>query len=99
MKEIKECSVYELDNFSNGKQIIKFTEKQEDGTFNDGTTNEEVVSMLIERFFSLQKKNYSVENKTIIILLKNIRKLLATRYNKKKESLNRYEENSYKRRE
>jgi len=96
MKEIKEGSIYELNNFSNGTQVIKFTEKTQNGEFNDGTTNEEVITMLIERLFSLQKKNYSVENKTIIILLKNIKRLLAARHNKKKEYLNRYEENSYK---
>jgi len=94
MKEIKEGVVYELSNFSSGTQLVKFTEKVE-GTFNDGTTNEEVVNMLIERFYSLQKKNFSTENAAILIMLKNVRKLLATRFKRKKENVERYEENNY----
>ncbi len=93
MKEIKEGVIYELSNFGSGTQIVKFTEKVE-GTFNDGTTNEEVINMLIERFYTLQKKNYSTENAAILIMLKNVRKLLATRFKRKKENIERYEENN-----
>ncbi|NCC41844.1 MAG: hypothetical protein EOM21_21015 [Gammaproteobacteria bacterium] len=93
MKEIKEGVIYELSNFSSGTQTIRFTEKVE-SLFNDGTTNEEVVNMLIERFYTLQKKNYSTENAAILIMLKNVRRLLATRFKRKKENIERYEENN-----
>lgn len=94
MKEIKECVEYELKNFNSEEgQRIKFTEKLDDGTFNDGTTNEEVVNMLIERFYSLQKKNFYIENQVIISYLKDIRKQLSKRFNKKRENSLRYEEN------
>lgn len=94
MKEVKEGIIYDLENFSSGTQRIKFTEKQEDGTFIDGTTNEEVINTLIERFYFLQKKNYSSENATILLLLKNIRRLLALRFKRKKENVERYEEDN-----
>lgn len=94
MIEVKEGIVYELCNFVSGVQKVKFTEKLPDGTFLDGTTNEEVINMLIERFYSLQKKNYSSENATILIMLKNIRRLLALRFKRKKENTERYEENN-----
>jgi hypothetical protein len=94
MIEIKEGIIYDLDNFVSGAQRVKFTEKLPDGTFLDGTTNEEVINMLIERFYSLQKKNYSSENATILIMLKNIRRLLALRFKRKKENTERYEENN-----
>lgn len=95
MREIREGVIYELDNFSDGVQQVKFTEKEKTGEFNDGTTNEEVVNMLIERFYFLQKKNYSSENATIIIMLKNIRRLLALRFKRKKENVERYEETNH----
>lgn len=94
MIEIKEGITYELCNFISGTQKVKFTEKLSDGTFIDGTTNEEVINMLIERFYSLQRKNYSSENATILIMLKNIRRLLALRFKRKKENTERYEENN-----
>lgn len=93
MKVVKECVEYELKNFESGKtQTVRFTEKLEDGTFIDGTTNEEVIDMLIERFFSLQRKNYYVENQIILSYLKNIRKELSKRYKRKKENILRHEE-------
>lgn len=96
MKEIKQGIEYELKNFNSEEgQRIKFTEKLEDGTFIDGTTNEEVVNMLIERFYALQKKNYYVENQVIIAYLRDIRKQLSRRFIKKKENTLRYEENNY----
>ena len=97
---------YELSNFENKDQqgqILQFIHKEpkEEGstelvTISDGTTNEDVINVLIERFYFLQKKNYSSENATIILLLKNIRRLLALRFKRKKENVERYEEdNSY----
>jgi len=96
MRIIKEGVEYELSNFEPGKtQTIKFTEKLEDGTFVDGTTNEEVINMLIERLFALQRKNYYVENQIILAYLRDIRKQLSKRYNKKKENIQRHEKTYY----
>jgi len=95
MKEIKEGVIYELSNFGGSTQTLKFTEKDANGNFNDGTTNEEVINTLIERFYTLQKKNYSTENAAILIMLKNVRKLLSTRFKKKKVNVEKYEENNY----
>lgn len=84
---------YKLHNFKSETegQLIRFTEKTATG-YNGGTTNEEVITMLIDRMYELQKKNFSVENQCIIILLKNIRVLLKKRLNKKIDRVSKYEE-------
>jgi hypothetical protein len=93
MREIKSCSEYAVKNFNSGKeQIIKFTEKLPDGTFNDGTTNEEIINMLIERCYALQNKNFSVENRIIITLLKDIRRYFNKRLSRKIEKVKKYNE-------
>lgn len=63
MKTVTEGHKYELESFEGGpSQTIQFIEKvksDEEGTFqtvNDGTTNEEVLAMLIDRVGSLQAK-------------------------------------------
>lgn len=65
MKVLTKDHKYELDNFEGvGVQTIQFIEKvkgHEDEliTVNDGTTNEEVIAMLIDRMKGLNKKFYS----------------------------------------
>ena len=89
MQVLKEGVEYVLSNFnSDQKQRIIFTEKVK-GVFNKGTTNEEVITMLIDRFYALQKKNFSAENQCVILLLKNIRQLLAKRLTKKINQVNK----------
>ena len=87
-----------LDNFGDdpGSQEVKFTEKNTDGSFNPGTTNEEVIQMLIDRFYFLQGSNWSSENATVILMLKSIRKLLGKRRSKKRGKLKKYNECSAK---
>ena len=94
MQTEKEGFVYRLYDFKSEEhyQTIKFTEKTLDGKFNPGTTNEEVVQMLIDRFYYLQKNNWSAENATVIILLKNVRQLLAKRLSRKIEKVKKYNE-------
>ncbi|HAY89564.1 MAG TPA: hypothetical protein DCY51_09000 [Bacteroidetes bacterium] len=94
MQTEKEGFVYRLYDFKSEEhyQTIKFTEKTPDGKFNPGTTNEEVVQMLIDRFYYLQKNNWSAENATVIILLKNVRQLLAKRLSRKIEKVKKYNE-------
>lgn len=80
----KEGVVYELKNFnSEDGQLIQFTYKNEKGAYEPGTTNEEVVDMLIERMYSLQKSRFSTENEVMIMMLKDVRRLLKKRLSNK----------------
>lgn len=75
---------YNLKSFKGGlSQEIRFTQKLVTGEFIDGTTNEEVVDMMIARMYALQAKNPSPENQCIIIMLKSIKELLSKRLSKK----------------
>jgi hypothetical protein len=94
MEVIKSGVEYKLQNFGSiDGQVIKFTEKV-DGTYNPGTTNEEIVNVLVDRFYALQKQNFSSENQCVILLLKNIRQLLAKRLNRKIERVKKYDEST-----
>ena len=95
MKIIKPGVEYQVTDFSDNErfQTIKFTEKLA-GTFQEGTTNEEVINILIDRFYTLQKKNFSAENQCIILLLKNVRQLMAKRLSRKIEKVIKYNEDT-----
>jgi hypothetical protein len=59
MKILRPNHAYELENFDNPDrtgQVIRFIEKNEQGVVNDGTTNEEVLIMLIDRMRGLHQK-------------------------------------------
>ena len=93
MEIVKEGTEFKLDNFNNdSQQILKFTQKLPDGKYTNGTTNEEVINALIERFYYLQKTRYSSENQHIIILLKDIRRLLYKRLQKKVQNVKEHNE-------
>jgi len=74
MKVITEGHKYEMDSFEGGTpQTIQFIEKRpvsegstELETINDGTTNEEVLGVLINRMQSLQAKFPCRENSIVI---------------------------------
>lgn len=92
MDILKEGTIYRLENYSsNGNQELVFTERLEEG-YRAGTTNEEVVNVLIDRFYHLQKNNFSAENQCIILLLKNVRRMLAKRLNRKIGNVKKYNE-------
>ena len=95
MDVVKAGVEYKATDFADNTkfQTIKFTEKK-DGKFQDGTTNEEVINILIGRFYSLQKKNFSAENQCIILLLKNVRQLVAKRLSRKIEKVIKYNEST-----
>ena len=95
MKIIKPGVEYQVTDFSNNErfQTIKFTEKLA-GTFQEGTTNEEVINILIDRFYTLQKKNFSAENQCIILLRKNVRQLMAKMLSRKIEKVIKYNEDT-----
>jgi hypothetical protein len=93
MQVIKEGTEFQLSNFNgDGSQTIKFTEKLPEGGYSNGTTNEEVISMMIERFYHLQKARYSPENQHAIFLLKDIRRLLHKRLQKKVQNVKQHNE-------
>lgn len=78
MKVLRPGHQYELDNFEKKDapgQIIQFIEKnptvdqQSLYTVNDGTTNEEVLRVLIDRMQSLQAKFPCRENAIVITKL------------------------------
>jgi hypothetical protein len=77
MKVITVGHLYSLDSFEGGNpQQLQFIEKVPvlDGstelkTINDGTTNEEVLAVLIDRIKSLQEKFPCRENAIVITIL------------------------------
>ncbi|HAH23903.1 MAG TPA: hypothetical protein DCL77_09110 [Prolixibacteraceae bacterium] len=91
MQIIKAGIEYRLYNFGSTTdfQEVIFTEKHLGG-YNPGTTNEEVVNMLVDRFYELQKRRFSVENQCIIILLRNVRELMKRRLEKKLEKTEKH---------
>lgn len=95
MEIVKPGVVYELSNFKKetGSQQVRFTEKNSDGTFEAGTTNEEVIDMMIDRFHQLNMKRFSAENQCSIMLLKNVRQLQARRLSRKITNVINYKEN------
>lgn len=71
MRVIKEGHLYELESMEGtNPQRVQFIEKEKQGdefvTVNDGTTNEEVLEMLIDRMYSLQNKFPCRENSIVI---------------------------------
>ena len=92
MQTTKPGIAYKLFNFkSDAFQEIKFTEKLE-GNYIPGTTNEEVIEMMIDRFYQLNKKRFSSENQVIILLLKIIRQQLSKRLSRKIDNVKKYEQ-------
>lgn len=78
MKVIAEGLVYELKSFDNPEagQVLQFIHKEPAAegsaeliTIHDGTTNEEVLAVLIDRMYSLQKKSPCRENSIVITKL------------------------------
>jgi hypothetical protein len=92
MQSTKPGIAYKLFNFkSEEHQELKFTEKVE-GKYVPGTTNEEVIEMMIDRFYQLNKKSFSSENQVIILLLKIIRQQLSKRLSRKIDNVKKYEQ-------
>ena len=76
MKILNEGHCYELENFENSEnlgQVLQFIEKRPEGkiltTINDGTTNEEVLRVLINRLRFLNTKFPCRENSIVITKL------------------------------
>lgn len=74
MKVNVEGHDYFLENFGrcpdpNGVQFLKFVRMEEDGTYYDGTTNEDVLAVLIDRMKYLNGKFPCRENSIVITKL------------------------------
>jgi len=81
---------YRLFNFkSSTYQTVRFTEKV-DGEFVPGTTNEEVIDMLVDRFQPLNDRSWSVENELVLSLLQVIRTTLRRRLSRKIQNVKNY---------
>lgn len=97
MQSTKPGIAYRLFNFkSESFQEVSFTEKV-NGEYMPGTTNEEVIEMMIDRFYELNKKSFSSENQVVILLLKMIRQQLSKRLSRKIENVKRHEQNTSQR--
>ena len=85
MEVIKPGVSYKLKNFNDGGiQTLSFVEKV-DNEFKSGTTNEEIINMLIDRFYTLNSIRHSPNNKVCIKHLKSIKTQLEDRIIKKKQ--------------
>ena len=90
MEAEKKGVFYRLFNFkSSTYQTVRFTEKV-DGEYVPGTTNEEVVDMLIDRFEHLSRRSWSVENELVLSLLHVIKNTLRRRLSRKIQNVKNY---------
>lgn len=90
MEAEKKGVFYRLFNFKSASfQTIRFTEKV-DGDYVPGTTNEEVVDMLVDRFEHLNQRSWSVENELVLSLLQVIKQTLRRRLSRKIQNVNKF---------
>ena len=90
MEAEKRGIFYRLYNFKAASyQTARFTEKV-DGEHIPGTTNEEVVEMLVDRFEYLNARSWSVENELILSLLHVIRGALRRRLGRKIQNVKKW---------
>ena len=85
MKTIRHGHQYQLASFEGSTpQTIQFIEKTVEGTVHDGTTNEEVLAVLIDRLNYLQAKMPCRENALVITKLEEALLWLNHRTNQRK---------------
>ena len=72
-----------------GVEVV-FVHRNAKGELVQGITNEEVVEMLLQRFYEFQKKSYSSEGDVILKQLQIIKKLLNMRIDSKNRRLSNY---------
>jgi len=69
-------------------QDITFTRRNSEGEFEPGTTNEEIVDVLIARMYALNSSFPTSENQCVIILLKAVRQIFGKMITKKQKRKN-----------
>ena len=90
MEAEKKGVFYRLFNFKSASfQTVRFTEKV-DGEYVPGTTNEEVIEMLVDRFEHLNQRSWSVENELVLSLLRVIKQTLRRRLSRKIQNVNKF---------
>jgi len=85
---IESGRIYQVKNFTgNGYQEIKFNRKRYDGTYSEGTTTEELLRVLRDKFYHFNRIAPSSENEACIEHLDACLRLLLIRLANKKEYL------------
>lgn len=93
MEAEKKGIFYRLYNFRAASyQTVRFTEKV-DGEHIPGTTNEEVIEMMVDRFEYLNERSWSVENELILSLLHVIKGALRRRLGRKIRNVQNWNNN------
>ena len=96
MQVLKEGVIFKLLDYGSEEtgQVVAFTEKGPNGRFISGTTNEEVINMMVERMIVLNKRQPANDNLIIIHYLKSVRQLLAQRVSRKIENKEKREQDN-----
>jgi len=81
---------YTLENVDGSHQTLNFFTKH-----TEGTTNEEVLGVLIERLYDQQKASFSPDNKECIKHLKEVRRIFARRFQRKIDKKIERDESKY----
>lgn len=90
MKILESGRVYLVKNFSgNGYQEIKFNKKMYSGTYIEGTTVEELLRVLRDKFYHFDKVVPSEHNKLCIEAIDSCIRYCLLRLQEKKDSLNK----------
>jgi hypothetical protein len=88
MKILEAGRIYLLKNFSgNGYQEVRFNRKRFDNTYAEGTTVEELLRVLRDKFYHFDKISPSPHNKLCIQKIDDCLSLMLLRLSEKKESL------------
>lgn len=87
MKVLEEGRVYEVRNFNSDEyQKIRFTRKRYDGSFADGTTVEELIRVLRDKFYHFNGIEYSEENTACIKMCDGMLRQMIKRLEKKRDA-------------
>jgi hypothetical protein len=90
MRIIEAGRLYLLKNFSgNGHQEIKFNRRRFDGTYSEGTTVEELLRVLRDKFYHFDNIAPSPHNKLCIQKIEDCLSLMLLRLAEKKDTLNK----------
>lgn len=90
MRVLEEGRVYAVRNFdSDAYQELKFTRRRYDGSFSDGTTVEELIRVLRDKFYHFNRIAPSLQNEACITYCDEMLRECLSRLNKKKEDVSR----------
>jgi hypothetical protein len=88
MRVLEEGRIYEVRNFNSDEyQEIRFTRKRYDGSFADGTTVEELVRVLRDKFYHFNRISPSKENEACIHMCDGMLREMIGRLSNKRKAL------------